>query len=58
MKISVVTISKNQGNFIDRCIKSVIEQNYKNYEHIIIDSFSTDNTHKILDNLKNIKRIY
>ena len=39
MKISVVTISKNQGNFIDRCIKSVIEQNYKNYEHIIIDSF-------------------
>ena len=55
MKISVVTISKNQGNFIDRCIKSVIEQNYKNYEHIIIDSFSTDNTHKILDNLKNNK---
>ena len=53
IKISVITISKNQGKFIEKCIQSVINQNYENYEHIIIDANSTDKTHSILDKYKN-----
>jgi glycosyltransferase involved in cell wall biosynthesis len=47
-KISIVTVSYNQGKFIEDNIKSVIEQNYPNIEHIVIDAGSTDSTLEIL----------
>lgn len=47
-KISIVTVSYNQCKFIEDNIKSVIEQNYPNVEHIIIDAGSTDGTIEIL----------
>lgn len=47
-KISVVTPSYNQGNFIEACIRSVLNQNYPNFEHIIIDNCSTDTTSGVL----------
>lgn len=47
-KISIVTVSYNQGQFIEDNIKSVINQNYPNVEHIIIDAGSTDGTLDIL----------
>lgn len=47
-KISIVTVSYNQGQFIEDNIKSVIEQDYPNIEHIIIDAGSTDGTLEIL----------
>jgi glycosyltransferase involved in cell wall biosynthesis len=53
-KISVVTPSFNQGPYIEDAIRSVAEQGYPNYEHIIIDNCSTDETAEIASRYPNI----
>ena len=56
-KISIVTPSLNQSNYIEDAIQSVLNQNYNNFEHIIIDGLSTDNTIEILKKYKHLKWI-
>lgn len=48
MKVSIVTPSFNQGQFIERTLQSVVNQSGAEIEHVVFDGGSTDNTVEIL----------
>ena len=52
---SIITVTKNSHATLEKCIKSVANQTFKSYEHIIIDGCSDNKTIKIIK--KNSKKI-
>lgn len=52
LKVSIITICYNSAETIESTIQSVLEQDYKNIEYIIIDGKSTDNTLQIIEKYK------
>ena len=51
-KISVITVTKNSEKFLEENLKSLENQIYKNFEHIIIDGKSNDRTLEIINQYK------
>ena len=49
IRITYVTITYNAAKVLKRTLDSVLEQDYPNIEHLIIDGASTDDTLKIVD---------
>lgn len=52
-KISIIIPTYNSAMFIEDCLDSVINQTYKNWEVIIVDQMSTDNTLDIINKKNN-----
>lgn len=50
--VSVVMCVYNVEDYIEQCITSVLNQTFKNFEFIIVNDGSTDNTKKIIEKLK------
>ena len=48
MKISVITVTFNSGSTVRDTIESVLKQEYKDYEYLVIDGGSKDNTVDII----------
>ncbi|WP_421823932.1 glycosyltransferase family 2 protein [Flagellimonas oceanensis] len=46
--VSIITPVFNSQKYISECISSVLDQTYKNWEHILVDDCSTDNSAQII----------
>ena len=57
-KVSIIVPCYNVEKYIERCLNSLINQEYKNIEILCIDDGSKDNTKEIIENfLEKDKRI-
>ena len=48
-KFSIIIPAYNVEKYIDKCLKSVFNQTFKDYEVIVINDGSTDNTKKNIE---------
>jgi glycosyltransferase len=52
MKFSIITCTRNNVKWLPKHIESVVNQSYKNFEHIIIDDASEDGSVDLIKNSK------
>jgi len=53
--LSIITPTYNSEKKILNCVNSVIDQNFGDYEHIIVDNCSSDQTMNLVNNINNKK---
>lgn len=56
--VSIIMPSYNTASFIEETIQSVLNQTYTNWELIIVDDCSTDNTNEVVDTIKDCRIHY
>jgi len=56
-KVSVIIVNFDGEKFLNKCLKSIFNQSYKNYDVILVDNGSTDNSIRIASSFKNLKII-
>lgn len=56
-KISIISPSKNTGRFAKETIESIICQSYPDWEHIVVDGVSTDETMDVIRQYSHIRWI-
>ena len=56
--VSVIIITKNHSKYLSKCLNSVLNQNYKNIEIILVDHNSSDNTYEIVKSFHSDKIKY
>jgi chlorobactene glucosyltransferase len=47
-KVSIILPARNEEEYLENCLDSLIDQDYQNYEIIVIDDSSEDSTEKII----------
>ena len=51
--VSVIVPARNEEKYVERCLLSLLSQNYPSFEIIAVDDNSSDNTLKIIREVKN-----
>lgn len=57
-KISVIVNCHNGEKYLNKCISSILDQKYQNFEIIFYDNFSSDNSKNIVKNFNDIRIKY
>tara|TARA_A100001011_G_scaffold397540_1_gene498871 strand:- start:993 stop:1754 length:762 start_codon:yes stop_codon:yes gene_type:complete len=55
--VDIIIPNFNKANYLDECIKSVFDQNFKNWKLYIVDDCSTDNSKEIINKYLNNSKI-
>ncbi len=57
-RVSVVVCSYNGGRTLEQCLTSLLQLDYPDYETIVVDDGSTDNTRQILERFPSVRAIH
>lgn len=57
-KVSIILPTYNRAHIIKKSIDSILHQTYENFELIIVDDGSNDNTEQVVENIKDSRLIY
>ena len=57
MKVSVIIPNYNHSPFLEQRIQSVLNQTYRDFEVIILDDCSTDNSREIIENFRGHEKV-
>jgi glycosyltransferase involved in cell wall biosynthesis len=56
-KLSIIIPTYNRSNYLEQSLKSIFDQDFKDFEIIVVDNNSTDSTMDVIDKFSNDKRL-